>query len=195
MLVWMVAAACGESAPESVRVTDGPAPIESGLPQVGARDDHFDWERPGGALAKTTTLERAKADGQLPFDIPPLRMPGRPAVVVVADPLAVPAPMRSVYVMYRMPRSADFPEDGRIALIMKPTESTAQTLRDMAAHNKPEGSHVLVTIRNAEVLLVQNEQRSSGYVTYSKDGVLYKVVGPRLTPAAARKYAELLLPI
>lgn len=153
------------------------------------------WDRPAGRYTLETTLARAKADGALPFDVPVPRITASPAFVHVADPAKVPADRRSLFIAYRFPTGPEFPADGRVVLSVVKTDATPATLRTMADQNTPAEAYVMVDVAGQQALLIQNDEGTVGWVLVVRDGFMYALGGPALSPAAAVKYAALLVPL
>lgn len=191
-LLVMAGTAYGSTRPAG-ELRAGTATVEAPtLPDRGPKSHQ--WDRPAGRYTLETTLARAKADGALPFDVPLPRLVGSPAFVHVADPATVPADRRSLFISYRFPVGPEFPTDGRVVLSVVKTDATAATLRAMADQNTPAEAYVMVDVAGQQALLIQNDEGTVGTVIAVRDGFMYALGGPALSPAAAVKYAALLVP-
>lgn len=195
VLALALAAACVGCGSQGGVVVSGRSPSSPATPRPGDfyTGPPINWDNPGGAAARRTTLAAAKRDGALPFDVPRPAVGMEPVTVQVADPAKVPARARSLYLVYRFPTGPEFPEDGRLVVSVEQTTATVRTLRDMAEHNQPADGYEMVQVAGREALLIQDADHRIGHVVYIADGVRYSVTGPAVSPAAAVKYAGMIV--
>jgi hypothetical protein len=188
----VAASACGQASGDSLRAAPAGG-SDTRLPQAGEvppGPPSINWDRPVQD-GIDTTLDRAKADGQLPFDVSAPRFGRAAATVQVTRPDHPEATGRFLALVFKFPESPDYPTDGRVLLqesVQAPM--TAADLDVMAQDTYPGMTYTRFTASGGEGILLS--ANGIGRVILLRRGIKYDLTGPALTPQQARQLAQQL---
>lgn len=159
-----------------------PAPITPRRPGVDIR-----WDDPtaseGGVLVAPEELpaQARQALGQ-PVDVPNLGSP--PKLIRVSGS---PGNMGTAALVYDFGQTSDFPDDGRVRLLITRADIDAAGLDEMAASSYPGMTYERFRTPTGEALLMSAE--GTGRVLLLKDGLKFDLTGPAVDPEVARRLA------
>jgi len=145
------------------------------------------WDDPtaseGGALATPDELPdlARQALGQ-PVEAPDLGVP--PKLIRVSGS---PANMGTAALVYDFGRTDEFPDDGRVILLITPADIDAAGLDELAASFYPGMTYARFRTPTGEAILMSAE--GTARVLLLKDGLKFDLTGPALDPEVARRLA------
>lgn len=180
-------AACGDNTPNRVQDTAG-ASASPGATTIDA--PRIDWDAP---LANPLPADQttAKSVGQLAIDPQMPRLDRPPAGIQVTDPRFADPEMRGIAYVYDFPKTPANPS-GRVVVIETPTDQTVQIFVGIA-HNRqgrvtPTSGCRLIQVASETALLTYGS--NVGRVSFIRNGVMYDVTGPTITPQLAEEMAQ-----
>lgn len=195
-LTWVIASLLGVTACGTQSTSGGPG--AAAIPEISINPTpvlspvpeqlQTNWDAPVLAPIETTLTDAAAA-GSLGFQavVPEFGVP--PTHVQVSDPLAVPPEGRSLSLLYRFPRGADFPTDGRVLVREQPAaEVTVDVLNNVAKGNAASGQYSMTSIGERPALLIS--AHGIGRVTMLSRGLTVDVTGPAVSLEEAIKLAQ-----
>lgn len=183
---------CASTSVQSRAATAPPSQASAVVGSAPADDEGpaIDWDHPiVGGLAATSV--DAAAIGGLSIN-PHVPSFGRaPVFVQVTDPAKYGQAQRGVAYVFHFPASAAFPRDGRVRVLEQTAPDDPSYLQDIAANPPGDpGDFSMITVNGVPALLVQ--ANGIGRVQFIRDGILYDITGPAVSPAEAIKLAGLL---
>lgn len=186
----LLSAGCGSRAVTApvAETTLSPSPKQP----PAAEGPSINWDNPMGGTGIITDFAHAQASGGLPFspvrpnfDAPPVR-------VSVSDPAeTLPSETHFLTAVYKFPAgSPGFGEDGRVLVMERDTTLTSDDLKQVLADPPgPASGFQLIDLQGVPGLLITNADKSIGRVEFIRDGVMFDVTGPSLSPDTAQTLA------
>ncbi len=140
------------------------------------------------AASVASSRAQARAQGRLLFDpvVPSWAVPE--SAVYVSDASRIPPAHAAVAFVYTFPIAADFPADGRVVMVQRPTEESEASFDEIVRSNGSDNFRVIEVNGRPGALLV--EAHGIGRVRVIRNGVVIDITGPATPSASAVRLAR-----